>query len=218
MSRPTPDWRLCVITDRRAAGDRSPVELTRAAIRGGATLIQLRDKHASARELLALGQALLAVTRPAGVSLIVNDRLDLALALDADGVHVGQEDLPAATVRRLLGPHRLLGVSAATPEEARAAERDGADYLGVGDLFGTPSKPDAGAPIGLAGLRAVTAVTRLPVLGIGGITSATAGAVIAAGAAGIAVISAVMGAPDPEAAARALRAIIDAAQPTGAQP
>lgn len=209
MARPTIDWSLCVITDRATAGPRAITDIVRAAIHGGATMIQLREKSAATREMIALGEALLAITRPANIPLIVNDRLDVALALDADGVHVGQADLPAPLARQLIGPGKLLGVSAETVEQARAAERDGADYLGVGDLFGTPSKPDAGPPIGLEGLRAIAETTHLPILGIGGIGIANAARVIEAGAHGIAVISAVVGAPDPAAAARELRRVVD---------
>ncbi len=193
-----------VITDRRTAGDRSLVEIVRAALRGGAHVIQLRDKDASARDMIALGQALLPLTRDAGVPLIVNDRIDVALALDADGVHVGQDDIPAGIAREIIGPDRILGVSAATVEQAQQAERAGATYLGVGDIFGTPSKPDAGAPIGLAALAEIVQAVRLPVLGIGGITVANAASVVRTGAVGVAVISAVIGAVDPEAATRAL--------------
>ncbi len=209
MGRPQ-DLSLYILTDRRLAGDRPPAEVVAAALRGGATAVQLRDKTATTRELLRLGEALLAVTRPAGVPLIVNDRLDVALALDAEGVHLGQEDLPPDVARRLLGPEKILGVSADTVEEALEAQRTGADYLGVGDVFGTRSKPDAGAVIGLEGLRRVAQAVRIPVVGIGGVTAQNAAAVIEAGAAGVAVLSAVMGAPDPEAAARALRAAVEA--------
>lgn len=194
-----------VITDRRTAGERSLIEIVRAALRGGAHVIQLRDKDVPARDMIALGEALLPLTRAAGVPLIVNDRVDVALALDADGVHVGQDDIPADMVRRIIGPERILGVSVATVEQARRAARDGATYVSVGDLFGTPSKPDAGPPIGLAPLTAIARAVDLPVLGIGGITIANAASVVQAGAVGVAVISAVIGAPDPEAATRALR-------------
>lgn len=208
-SLPPPDWALYVITDHHAAAGRPLLDLVRAALRGGATVVQLRMKHGSTRKMLALGQALHEVTRAAGVPLIVNDRLDVALALDAEGVHLGQEDLPAHLARRLIGPDRLLGVSVETVEQAEQARRDGADYLGVGDLFGTPSKPDAGPPIGLEALRAIARAVPLPSVGIGGVTPENAGAVIDAGAAGVAVISAVIGAADPEQAARDLRAIVE---------
>jgi len=199
------DLSVYVITDRRAAGGRSILDVVRAAIRGGATVVQLREKEASTREMIELGQALHQITRAAGVPLIVNDRVDVALAIDAEGVHVGQDDMPAHLARRLIGSERILGVSAGTVEEARQAERDGADYLGVGDVYGTPTKPDAGVPIGVAGLAEIARAVSVPVVGIGGITAENAAAVIQAGAAGVAVISAVMGAADPEAAARRLR-------------
>jgi thiamine-phosphate pyrophosphorylase len=143
------------------------------------------------------------------VPLIVNDRVDVALAIDADGVHVGQDDMPAPLARRLLGAGRILGVSAGTVEEALQAQADGADYLGTGDVYGTPSKADAGAPIGVAGLAAVARAVAIPVVAIGGIQVGNAAAAIRAGASGVAVISAVVGAPDPEAAARALRGIVE---------
>jgi len=208
MNRSSPDYAVYVISDRRTVGGRPLLDVVRAAIRGGATMVQLREKAASARELLALGQALLAVTRPAGVPLIVNDRLDVALALGAEGVHLGQDDLPAHLARPLLGPDRLLGVSVETVAQARQAARDGADYLGVADLFGTRSKPDTHPPIGLAGLAAIAEAVRLPLVGVGGITLDNAASVIDAGAVGVAVISAVIGAPDPEEAARRLRRIV----------
>jgi thiamine-phosphate pyrophosphorylase len=208
------NWSLYVLTDRRAAeksgvaGERDLVDVVRAAIRGGATAIQLRDKGASTRDQIELGCALLAVTRPAGVPLIVNDRIDVALGIDADGAHVGQDDMPAPLARRLLGPERILGVSAGTVEEALQAQRDGADYLGTGDVYGTPTKADAGVPIGVDGLAEVVRAVSIPVVAIGGIKPDNAAAAIQAGAAGIAVISAVIGAADPEAAARKLREIV----------
>jgi thiamine-phosphate pyrophosphorylase len=208
------DWSLYVLTDRRAAGERCLLDVVRAAIQGGATVIQLRDKASSTsgarpvRALVELGQALLEITRPAGVPLIVNDRIDVALAIDAEGVHVGQDDMPAPLARQLLGPDRILGVSAGTVAEARQAQRDGADYLGTGDVYGTPTKADAGVPIGVTGLAEVARAVSLPVVAIGGIQPDNAAAAIQAGAAGIAVISAVIGAADPEAAARQLYEIV----------
>lgn len=204
-----PDWSLYLLTDRRAAGERSLPDLVRAAIQGGATAIQLRDKGVSTRATVELGRALLAITRPAGVPLIVNDRVDVALAIDADGAHVGQDDLPAPLARRLLGPGRLLGVSAGSVAEALQAQRDGADYLGVGDVYGTPSKADAGVPIGVAGLAEIARAVSLPVVAIGGVGPENAAAAIQTGAAGVAVLSAVLRARDPEAAARRLRQIVD---------
>lgn len=196
---------LYVITDRGLARGRDEVEIARAALRGGATAIQLRGKDQDARRLCELGRVLLLATRAAGALLFVNDRLDVAQAIGADGVHLGQEDLPCGEARRIAGPGLLIGVSAESPALAQAAERDGADYLGTGSVYATSSKADAGAPIGVAGLAKVVAATTLPVVAIGGITAAQAPACIAAGACGVAVISAVIGAEDPEAAARAFR-------------
>ena len=204
------DWSVYVITDRRTAGDRSLLDIVRAAIRGGATVVQLREKEASTPAMIELGQALLEVTRAAGIPLIVNDRVDVALAIGAEGVHVGQDDMPAAIARRLIGPDRILGVSARTVEEAIQAERDGANYLGAGDVFGTPTKPDAGPPIGVEGLRQIVRAVSIPVVAIGGVTPQNAAAAVEAGAVGVAVISAVVGAPDPEVAARRLREIVEA--------
>ncbi len=204
------DWSVYVITDRRTAGDRSLLDIVQAAIRGGATVVQLREKEASTRAMIELGQALLEITRAAGIPLIVNDRVDVALAIGAEGVHVGQDDMPAAMARRLIGPDRILGVSARTVEEAIQAQRDGADYLGAGDVFGTPTKPDAGAPIGVEGLARIARAVSIPVVAIGGVTPRNASAAIEAGAVGVAVISAVVGAPDPEAAARRLREVVEA--------
>jgi thiamine-phosphate pyrophosphorylase len=188
------------------------VDIVRAAIAGGATVIQLREKEGTTREMVELGRALRILTRSADVALIVNDRLDVALAIDADGVHVGQDDLPAEVARALLGSDRILGVSAATPQEAQAAVAGGADYLGTGAVFATGSKADAGDPIGLVGLATVAQSVPIPVVTIGGIGPGRAGPCIAHGAAGVAVISAVVAHPDPEAAARQLRGEIDAAR------
>ncbi len=204
------DWSVYVITDHRAVGERAILDVVRAAIRGGASVVQLREKTATTREMVELGQALYEVTRQAGIPLIVNDRLDVALAVGAEGVHVGHDDMPVSLARRLIGPNLILGASPETLGEARQMERDGADYLGVGDVYGTPSKSDAGTPIGFHGLTEVIRAVSIPVVAIGGITLENAGAVIQAGAAGVAVISAVVGAPDPEAAARRLRELVNA--------
>ena len=203
---------LYVITDAALSRGRSHVDVVRAAIAGGATAVQLRDKTASTRELIQLGRALRALTGEAGVALIVNDRADVVLAVDADGVHVGQDDLPALDARRIVCAGKIVGVSAATIAEAQQAERDGADYIGVGSVYATGSKPDAGAPIGPAGLAPVARAVSIPAVAIGGINAENAAACIAAGAVGVAVISAVVSAGDVTQAARVLRAAIVAAQ------
>ena len=197
-------WDLYVIITTELGRGRPALELARQALAGGATAIQLREKNLPARDLVELGREMRQLTRAAGAAFIINDRLDIALAVAADGLHIGQDDLPARVARQLLGPDRILGVSAGTIAEARQAEADGADYLGVGSIFATGSKGDAGEPIGPDGLKAIRAAVGIPVVGIGGINSRNAAAVIAAGADGVAVISAVIGAPDVAAAAREL--------------
>lgn len=206
------DWALTLVTDEALSLGRDQVGVVRAAIAGGVTVVQLRQKGGSTRAMVELGLALRDLTRETGVALIVNDRLDVALAVDADGLHVGQDDLPAVMARRLLGPERLLGVSAATSDEARAAAADGADYVGVGSVYATGSKADAGAPIGLEGLTAVAEAVHLPVVAIGGIGPGRAADCIRHGADGVAVISAIVSQPEPEVAARILRREIDRAR------
>ncbi|HYR09630.1 MAG TPA: thiamine phosphate synthase [Longimicrobium sp.] len=198
--------RLIVVTDPECGAGRSVADVVRAALRGGAPAIQLRMKDASAREMAEAARALLAETRAAGALLFINDRVDVALAVGADGAHVGQDDLPVAAARRIAPPGFLLGVSAETEELARAAEEEGADYVGVGPVYRTGSKADAGDAVGTERIARVAAAVRIPVVGIGGITIGNAAPVLHAGAAGVAVISAVMRADDPEAATRALLA------------
>jgi thiamine-phosphate pyrophosphorylase len=204
---------LYVITDEVLSGGRSHAEQARAAVAGGARMIQLRDKAATSRRLYEAAVAMLRITRPAGALLIVNDRVDVALAAGADGVHVGPDDLPVAVVRRLM-PDGIVGASAGTVEEAVAAQRDGADYLGVGAVYeARASKADAGAPVGPERVAAIRAAVALPIVGIGGIKAANAAPVIAAGADGVAVITGVVAAPDIAAAARELLAVVRAARP-----
>lgn len=198
--------RLIVITDATLAAPKRVVDVVAAAIEGGAGAIQLRNKGDSAGELVAVGRDLRAMTREAGALLFVNDRLDVALALDADGVHVGPDDLPVAQVRRVSGTELLIGRSADDPEVARRAVDDGADYIGCGTVYPTSTKPDAGDVIGLDGLARVVASVPVPVVGIGGITVERAAAVAGMGAAGVAVVGAVMSAHDPAEAVRALLA------------
>jgi thiamine-phosphate pyrophosphorylase len=196
--------RLIVVTDPECGAGRGVVEVVRAALRGGAPAIQLRMKDAPAREMADVARALRAETRAAGALLFINDRVDVALAVGADGAHVGQDDLPADQARALGPPGFLIGVSAETTELARQAQADGADYVGVGPVYATGSKADAGDAVGTERMAEVAAAVRIPVVGIGGITVPNAPPIFEAGGAGIAVISAVMRADDPEAAVRAL--------------
>jgi thiamine-phosphate pyrophosphorylase len=207
------DWRLYVITESHRARGRSHQQIAEAAIRGGATAVQLRMKDEPARLILDAARAIAPLCRAVGVPLIVNDRVDVALIAGADGVHVGQDDLPAREVRALMGPRALIGVSAATVEEAVAAERAGADYLGVGAIYGTATKDDAGAPVGPGRVTEIRRAVRLPIVGIGGIAPENAAAVIRAGGQGVAVITAVTLADDMSAAVRRLREEVDGALP-----
>ncbi len=206
------DLSIYIITDRSAGRARVHEEVATAAIAGGATVVQLREKTLATRQFLEVAVRTRDATRRAGLPLIINDRVDVALAVDADGVHVGPDDMPVGVARRLLGPDRIIGASAGTVAEAVEAERDGADYLGVGSVFATPSKADAGAPIGTRTVQAIVRAVRIPVVGIGGITPDNAAAVIDAGAAGVAVISAVANADDISAAVRHLVEVVRAAQ------
>ena len=194
---------LCVITDRRLAPGKDHVAIAEAALRGGADMLQLRDKGGDLRDLLRQARAIHALCRARGVLFIVNDRVDLALAAGADGAHVGQDDLPAEAARRLLGPGRILGVSTHTPDQVRAAEKAGANYVGFGPMFPTGTKDTGYAAQGLTALREARRATSLPILAIGGITLENVAGVIQAGATAPAVISAVVAAPDIAAAAAA---------------
>ncbi|GIM45051.1 thiamine phosphate synthase [Collibacillus ludicampi] len=194
---------LYVVTDERPNGDEL-LPIIRSAIEGGATAIQLRRKQELGRRFVELGMAVRKLTREYGVLFFVNDRVDVALLVDADGVHVGQDDISCRDARRILGD-RLIGVSADTVEEAIAAERDGADYLGVGAVFPTRSKADAGYT-GLDGLRDIVKAVHIPVVAIGGIQASNVAETMRTGAAGVAVVSAVMSAANPKEAAAGLKA------------
>jgi thiamine-phosphate pyrophosphorylase len=204
--------RLHVLTDTVRQSRYDPVALARLALEGGAQVIQYRDKRAPTREQIATARALVELCRAHDAQLLVNDRIDVALAADAHGVHLGADDFPLGLARDLLGPDRAIGASAGTVEEAIAAVRAGADYLGVGPVYATASKPDAAAPIGPDGLRAIVRAVEAPVIAIGGITLERVAEVLAAGALGIAVIEAVVCDADPAAAARALREALPGAR------
>ena len=200
---------LHVLTDREWSRGRDMLSVAAAALDGGATVIQLRDKPASTRLLIEEGLALRSLTRERGALLIVNDRVDVALAVEADGAHVGQEDMPAHLARRLLGPKHILGVSAANIEEADEAIAGGADYLGVGPIFPSPGKADAGPATGVHLLTELAKRYTIPLIAIGGITAENAAEVMRAGAAGVAVITAVVYAEDIKAASRLLRRAVE---------
>lgn len=199
------DLSLYLVTDALLTGGRGVVETVAAALDGGVTLVQLRDPHGTTRALVETARALLAVTRPRGVPLIVNDRVDVMLAAGADGVHVGAHDMDPATARRLIGPDAILGLSITTQAELDTFDLGPVDYLGVGPVFATATKPDAAPAMGVEGLAAIRLATALPIVAIGGLGLGNCSAAVAAGADGIAVVSAIMAAADPAAAAHALR-------------
>lgn len=203
---------LHVLTDTDLQSRFSHVALTRKAIAGGADTIQFRRKTGRTRDLIATATAMRDLAAANGVPLIVNDRVDVALAAGADGVHLGQDDLPVKLAREMLGADRIIGVSAGNVEEARQGFSDGADYVGFGPIYATGSKEDAGAPQGLDRLAELARRVALPVIAIGGIARDAATDVIRAGAHGVAVISAICCQEDPEAATRAFVSRIQAAR------
>jgi thiamine-phosphate pyrophosphorylase len=198
------DFDLYVVTDRQLTAGRPLRLVVEAALRGGARAFQLREKDLSPRELYPLAIEMRQLTQTYGARLLINDRVDVALAVDADGVHLTTTSLPASIARQLLGPGRLIGVSTHTLTEAQAAADAGADFLVFGPVFYTPSKAPYGEPVGLDALRVVRAAVNLPILAIGGVKKANLDQVLAAGADGIAVISAIISADDPRAASQDL--------------
>ena len=206
--RRCPDLSLYLVAGPDDVGGRPVVEVVLDAVRGGVTIVQLRRKDHAARAFVEQARALAGILRPRGIPLIINDRVDVAIAADADGVHIGQDDIAPADARRLLGEHSIIGLSVTSLVDAHALDPALADYAGVGPVFATPSKPDAAPPLGLDGLGEACAVLGVPAVAIGGVTRSTAGAVIEAGAAGIAVVSAICGASDPRHAARELSCVI----------
>lgn len=210
------DLRLYAIVDPEHAGGRSLPDLAKLVAAGGATLVQLRDKRSDTRVMVDTARAVKAALAPFGVPLLINDRVDVALAAGADGVHVGQTDMAPDDARRLLGPEAIIGLSIKTVALAEAAPIDLIDYVGIGGVYATTSKDNPNPPIGVDGLRRIVDVFRrrdskFPSCAIAGINAANAGATIAAGADGVSVISALSLAADPTVAAKSMRAVVDEA-------
>lgn len=198
------DLRLIVITDRKLSAPRDLLHVVRLCLEGGAPAVQLRDKEATGRDLYELAVRLRALTTEYEALLFVNDRMDIALAAGADGVHLGPGDIPLYAARRAAPPEFLIGVSTDDPATARRAEAAGADYIGCGAVFGTTTKREVGDErIGAEGLAAVAGAVSIPVVGIGGITPENAPCLAGTGAAGVAVVGAVMAAEDPRGTVRA---------------
>ena len=198
------DWRLCFIADTEALAGMDVLQMISDAVAGGATIIQMRTKKRDTWEFLEVVMKAAELLRSRKVPLIINDRVDIALACDADGVHLGQTDMPLPYARKILGKKKIIGISVNTLDEARAAEKEGADYLGVGPIFQTSSKIDLPPVLGLEGIGTIREKTKVPILAIGGINVANIADVISAGANGVAVISAIAGSDNPRAAASEL--------------
>jgi len=210
------DLRLYALVDPERAGGHDLPELARQVAQGGATLVQLRDKRSGTRAMVERARAIKAALAPLDVPLLINDRVDVALACGADGVHVGQDDMAAEDARRLLGRSAIIGLSVKTTAQAEAAPVGLIDYAGIGGVFATTSKDNPDPPIGPAGLARIAGVFRrhspgFPLCAIAGIDAGNAGEAVAAGADGVAVISALSLERDPQAAARVLRGVVDAA-------
>jgi len=202
--------RLYLVTDQPSLKGRALIDVVQAAVQGGVTCVQLREKHANSRDFHALAVALMDLLQPLHIPLIINDRLDIALACKAQGVHLGQSDLPVAAARALLPPEVFIGWSVETLDEVMQSASLPVDYLGVSPVFATPTKTDTATPWGLEGLQRVRSATPLPLVAIGGIHAHNAAAVLQAGADSLAVVSAICSADDPRSASQHLRDLIDA--------
>lgn len=202
------DLKLYLVTDRGLAHGRAIEDIVEKAVKGGVTMVQLREKDIATRDFIALALKMKEVLKPYGVPLIINDRVDVALASDADGVHIGQSDMPYRMARALLGPSKIIGLSVENFGQIEEAESLDVDYIGISPVFATPTKTDTAAPFGLEGLRKAVKMSSHPTVAIGGMNMETAADVIACGTDGIAVVSAIVCADDPEQASCRLNDII----------
>jgi thiamine-phosphate pyrophosphorylase len=206
MGRSKIDLSLYLVTDRGLSLGRSNLDVIRAAVAGGVTMVQLREKEATTRAFYEEGLKIREFLEKHNIPLIINDRLDIALALDADGVHLGQDDMPVAVARRILGDDKIIGASVFNAREAREGEAAGADYLGLSPIFVTSTKPDLTAEIGIDGIAPIRQAVRIPLVGIGSMNGGNALKAVRAGLDGVAVVSAICSNRDPEGAARAIKA------------
>lgn len=198
------DLSLYLVTDRDLTRDRNIEWIVEEAVKGGATIVQLREKHCSTGDFIALGRYLMSVLEPFDIPLIINDRIDVALAIDAPGVHIGQSDMPYADARRLLGPDKIIGLSVETLDEIHLANTLDVDYIGVSPVYATPTKTDTAKPFGLEGLKAAVNLSVHPTVAIGGMNKQTIPDVMQTGVNGAAVVSAIVSADSPYLAAREL--------------
>ena len=201
--------KLYLVTDRNLSLGRDLEEVVSEAVKGGVTIVQLREKDTSTGEFVALARKLMALLKPLGIPLIINDRVDVALAADADGVHIGQSDMPYEIARKLLGPDKIIGLSVESFEDIEAANKLDVDYIGISPVYGTPTKTDTAEPFGLDGLRKAVNMSKHPTVAIGGMNAGTIADVMAAGTDGVAVVSAICSAENIREAAAQLKAIVE---------
>jgi thiamine-phosphate pyrophosphorylase len=206
------DYSLYLVTDRVLARGRSTLEIVKAAVCGGVTCVQLREKACSTLEFIEQALEIKDFLNTRGIPLFINDRLDVAQAVGADGVHLGQTDMPLAMARAIVKDSMIIGISAESLEDAVEAEKGGADYLGVSPIYATPTKTDTSPPLGLEGLRQIRSAVKIPLVGIGGLNRDNAADVVRNGGDGVAVVSAIVAAQEPEAAARELHKLITGAK------
>lgn len=206
--RPKLDLSLYLVTDRALSMGKALEDVVRQAVKGGVTLVQLREKDCSSAEFYRLAVSMKNLLSPYNIPLIINDRLDIALACNAEGLHIGQSDLPYAVARRLMGDDKIIGISVETIQDVLAANELDVDYIGISPVFDTDTKKDTSAAFGLEGVNEIAAISKHPSVGIGGVNAANAANIIKAGADGISVVSAIMSAQDPKQAAETLAAIV----------
>ena len=204
--------KLYLVTDRELSLGRSLEEVVSEAVKGGVTVVQLREKDASTGEFIELARRLMKLLKPLRIPLIINDRVDVALAVDADGVHIGQSDMSYEDARRLLGPDKIIGLSVESFEDIEAANALDVDYIGISPVYGTPTKTDTAEPFGLEGLREAVQMSAHPTVAIGGMNASTIAEVMAAGTDGVAVVSAICSAENIRKATSDLRAIVEEGQ------
>lgn len=198
------DYSLYLVTVRDLSKGRSLQEIIKSAVEGGVTIVQLREKKCTSREFLKLAQEIKDFCTPLGIPLIINDRVDIALAVKADGLHIGQSDMPYEIVRELMGPDAIIGLSVESVQDAIDAEKLDVDYLGLSPIYSTPTKTDIHHELGLEGIRKIRKISRHPLVAIGGINKENTAEIIAAGSDGIAVVSAICSAEDPKLASQEL--------------
>lgn len=199
------DYSIYLVAQTNMCDPKRFLSIVEAAVQGGVTLVQLREKDANTRDFVSTALALKSMLDKYDAPLLINDRIDVALACDAAGVHLGQDDMPITIARQILGPDKIIGISASNNAEAITAQAQGADYIGASPVFATPTKTDTAAPLALEGLQRMAQAVSIPVVAVGGMKAHNAADVRRHGATGIAVVSAIMCAPDPRAAAKELR-------------